>query len=299
MKILCVILIYALFLTLAENVQGTSQVDLVIQGLKNQEWSAKESECFKQTMFILDNVKNYTVWAMWIWNSMQYPVGTFLGTRYNLGHYDQCLQALDIAGDLKIEMQYCLADIQLTSQRLKKETGDVMGATETYLAIPTKMKRDLSKIISGTCVPSVCKPRSVVKILNALYKVNPITPAELTIAINHCDAAGVTKEFSTGFFVYVTFILALVSTAVISTFYVQRANPKSTITQMASSFCLKRNWSTLTKRSTDEISQMNVFKVLIAVGAVFLHGVYFRANGPVSNMNDLEQASIHTYYYLY
>lgn len=53
--------------TLAEpsQAQGLTAVDLVVSGLKEQAWTDDDQPCVEQALFILDNVRNYTAWAVW------------------------------------------------------------------------------------------------------------------------------------------------------------------------------------------------------------------------------------------
>lgn len=66
---------------------------------------------------------------------MHSPVGTFYGSEYSLGNYDQCLNAPTTAADPGLVTQYCLADITLTEKEYGKKDHYVLGSTETYVAV--------------------------------------------------------------------------------------------------------------------------------------------------------------------
>ncbi|KAF9803608.1 hypothetical protein SFRURICE_019597 [Spodoptera frugiperda] len=263
--------------------QGLTAVDLVVSGLKEQAWTDDDQPCLEQTLFILDNVKNYTAWAVWVWNSMHSPVGTFYGSEYSLGNYDQCLNAPTTAADPELVTQYCLADITLTEKKYGKKDHDVLGSTETYVATRTPIGRNLNKVIWGTCLPSTCKPDSISKILRVMYQINPLTPSVPRITVDTCEAADQTTEYSFGFYAFMTLTTLLVATSVISTYYIQRSDTKTSFNTIAYAFSLQRNWSALTRKTTDDIGILNLLKVGLVTLAVTTHTVFFEVMGPISN----------------
>ncbi|KAH9645545.1 hypothetical protein HF086_008889 [Spodoptera exigua] len=276
---------WLLGLSLAElsQTQGVTAVDLVISGLKEQDWSDNDTPCIEQTLQILNNVRNYTVWAVWVWNSMHYPVGSFYGSEYSLGNYDQCLNAPTTTADSKIVTQYCLADITLTEKVYEKKEQDVMGSTEPYVATRTPIGRNLNKVIWGICLPSTCKPYTISKILKVMYQINPLTPSVPRITVDTCEAANKTTEYSFEFYAFMTLITLLVATSAISTYYIERSYTKNSLHTIACAFSLKRNWQTLTRKTNDDIGVLNLLKVGLATLAVATHTAFFEVMGPISN----------------
>ncbi|KAF9407952.1 hypothetical protein HW555_012198 [Spodoptera exigua] len=256
---------WLLGLTLAElsQTQGVTAVDLVLSGLKEQDWSDNDTPCIEQTLQILNNVKNYTVWAVWVWNSMHSPVGSFYGSEYSLGNYDQCLNAPTTTADPKIVTQYCLAYITLTEKVYEKREHNVLGSTEPYVATRTPIGRNLNKVIWGTCLPSTCKPDTISKILKAMYQINPLTPSVPRITVDTCEAADKTTEYSFGFYAFMTLMTLLVATLAISTYYTERSYTKTSLHTIACAFSLKRNWQTLTRKTNDDIGVLNLLKVML------------------------------------
>ncbi|KAJ8707932.1 hypothetical protein PYW08_010298 [Mythimna loreyi] len=267
-----------------------TELDLVIEGLEDQEWSAQEKPCLDQTLLILNNVKNYTVWAVWIWNSMHHPVGSFYGSKYSLGNYDQCLKAPSNFGEPKITTQYCLADVKLTDREVKEYGGaDVNGRTEDYLNIKSKEGRKADTLSWGSCLPASCNHGSVSKILKTMYLVNPITPVDPVITVDYCETAGVKTEFSLKFYVFVATMIGLVVAAISSTIYLEYDNTDSRLHRIAYSFSLKRNWSSFVKISNDEIPVLNFTKAVVLVFITCLHVFVFIVAGSISNGHDYDQ----------
>ncbi|XP_035450849.2 O-acyltransferase like protein-like [Spodoptera frugiperda] len=280
-----VLLSYLISPILAEpsQTQGLTAVDIVISGLKEQAWTDDDQPCLEQTLFILDNVRNYTAWAVWVWNSMHSPVGTFYGSEYSLGNYDQCLNAPTTAADPGLVTQYCLADITLTEKEYGKKHHDVLGSTEPYLATRTPIGRNLNRVIWGTCLPSTCKPDTISKILRVMYQINPLTPSVPRITVDTCEAADKTTEYSFGFYAFMTLTTLLVATSVISTYYIQRSDTKTSFHTIAYAFSLQRNWSALTRKTNDDIGILNLLKVGLVTLAVTTHTAFFEVMGPISN----------------
>lgn len=67
---------------------------------------------------------------------MQHPTGTFYGSRYSLGNYDQCLKTRLVTGAPQILIQYCLVDVKLTVKGRKRyEKLDAFSTTDEYLKV--------------------------------------------------------------------------------------------------------------------------------------------------------------------
>ncbi|CAH0598765.1 unnamed protein product [Chrysodeixis includens] len=286
MKILVVLLVYLLSENTAETVlnNDVTTIDLVLKGLNNQSWEADESPCLDDTKLILNNARNYTVWAVWVWNSMQNLVGTFYGSPYNLGNYDQCLDAPTISSNIRT--QYCLSEVKLTGKVFEDAEISVMGSTEPFLSTKTKIGRSFNQVTWGTCLPATCKHHSISKILKALYLANPITPSVPEISVESCTIAGRDTEFDQGFYWFILLITSLVAMAVYSTYYFQVNSPKSRVSEKHSvlnAFCLSQNWTSLTKKSKHEINFLNLLKLSVAILAVTVHTTFFEIMAPYSN----------------
>ncbi|XP_047037908.1 nose resistant to fluoxetine protein 6-like [Helicoverpa zea] len=267
-----------------------TEVDLVIEGLVDQEWNPDEKPCLDQTLFILNNAKNYTVWAVWIWNSMQHPVGSFYGSKYSFGNYDQCLKAPSNFGEPKIVTQYCLTDVKLTDGKVKAyENPDIFGPSEDFLNIKSEVGRRSDSISWGSCLPATCSHDAVSKIMKSIYLVNPITSVDPEITVDYCEVGGVKTQYSLKFYVFITTILSLVIAAVASTLYLEYDNADSRLRRIAYSFSLKRNWSSFVRITDDEIPVLSFTKAVVLSFTTIVHVFVFIVAGSISNGHDYDQ----------
>ncbi|CAH1642389.1 unnamed protein product [Spodoptera littoralis] len=225
---------------------------------------------------------------------MHSPVGTFYGSEYSLGNYDQCLSAPTTTADPKIVTQYCLAHITLTEKEYEKRDHDVLGATEPYVATRTPIGRNLSKVIWGTCLPSTCKSDTISKILMVMYQINPLTPSVPRVTVDICEAADKITEYSFGFYAFMTLITLLVATSAISTYYIQSSHTKSSVHTVAYAFSIQRNWSALTRKTNDDIGTLNLLKVGLVTLSVATHTAFFEVMGPISNGQHFDDVMLET-----
>ncbi|KAJ8705922.1 hypothetical protein PYW07_010699 [Mythimna separata] len=282
-------------LAVATSPKDITVVEIVISGLKEQSWSEDEEPCLEQTLTVLNNVRNFTVWAVWIWNSMHHPVGTFYGSEYSLGNYEQCLNAPSMAADSRIVTQYCLADVTLIGKMFRDNNRNVLGPTGPYVATKTPIGRSLNKVFWGSCLPSTCKAGAITKILKTMYLTNPITPADPDISVSSCEAAGEKREKSFGFYAFISLITTLPVLSIIATVYLQRTKTKSGVIHgIADAFSLKRNWSSLTKKSEEGIGSVDLLKLSLTTVIVTDHTVFFEVMGPLSNGLHFDQTMLKT-----
>ncbi|KAF9407953.1 hypothetical protein HW555_012199 [Spodoptera exigua] len=266
-----------------------TEVDIVIDGLERLDWSEQEKPCLDQTLQVLNGVKNYTVWAVWIWNSMHHPVGSFYGSKYSLGNYDQCLKAPSNFGEPKIETQYCLSDVKVTDKDNQKYgSANEHDNTEEFLSVKSKEGRKADTLSWGACLPAVCSHGSVSKILKTIYLVNPITALEPQISVDYCDKAGERPVYSLKFYLFIFTIISLIIATIASSFYLEYNSTDSTLRRIAYSFSLKRNWSSFVKITDDEIPVLSFTKALAVSFTTCVHVFVFIVAGSISNGHDYD-----------
>ncbi|XP_035450848.2 nose resistant to fluoxetine protein 6-like [Spodoptera frugiperda] len=287
----CIVFLGFICLTRAEYVNNKlkTEVDLVIDGLGHLDWSKHEKPCLDQTLQVLNGVKNYTVWAVWIWNSMHHPVGSFYGSRYSLGNYDQCLKAPSNFGEPTIKTQYCLTDVKVTDkENLKYGSANVHDTTEEFLSVKSKEGRRADTISWGVCLPAVCSHESVTKILKAIYLVNPITPLDPQITVDYCNKAGEKPVYSLRFYLFIFTIISLIATTIASSLYLEFNNTDSALRRIAYSFSLRRNWSSFAKITDDEIPVLSFTKAVVMSFTTCVHVFVFIVAGSISNGHDYD-----------
>ncbi|XP_037299110.1 uncharacterized protein LOC115444623 [Manduca sexta] len=101
-----------------EGKRSVAEVDALLKAVTEESWRDDEKPCFNAVVAMLDGVHNSTLWATWMWDSNQRPVGTLYGLRYHLGNYDQCLSPPWLKEHPELRPQYCLLDFQLSEGNL-------------------------------------------------------------------------------------------------------------------------------------------------------------------------------------
>lgn len=65
----------------------------------------------------------------------------------------------------------------------------------------------------------------------------------------------------------------------------------SVIHGIIESFSMPRNWTSLTKKSNEDIGMLSLLKVALAALAVSVHSALFEVMGPISNGLDFDEVS--------
>ncbi|XP_072946243.1 uncharacterized protein [Epargyreus clarus] len=180
-------------------------LNILIEDLQSLEWGEEEVPCLTLLVKILQNVQNSTLWATWIWDSMQTPVGHLYGSRNNFGNYDECLEFPWEKVHPDLRTQYCMAHIHLAEVESDINDVDFFGNVRNYIRAKTKYHQKFNTLRWGVCTPVVCKPHSVNKFVGALFRQTHLGLAVTKphISINHCDIAEdneVTGDFGFNFF---------------------------------------------------------------------------------------------------
>ncbi|XP_063391238.1 nose resistant to fluoxetine protein 6-like [Cydia fagiglandana] len=273
-------------------------LDHIFNNLSKNEWDADEVPCRDKIFNILENVKNSTLWATWVWNSIdQSPTGIFFGARYHLGSYDQCLRPPWLAKHPELRTQYCLAEIEMNKDGVKtmEEVSDpYVRAEDYYLDTKTHFGRSFSYIAHGVCLPAGCPSKSAEKFVQALMSTGYLRAARgAAVSVHHCEEAAAPREYSTGYYVFVYTFATLLFIAVTSTYYVSEytvtASSNSFVNHVAKSFCLRRNWNTVFKSDKDELPCLHGIRLLTAIIIAFSHCIIMSHGSSVSNGIDLDR----------
>ncbi|XP_075987697.1 nose resistant to fluoxetine protein 6-like [Anticarsia gemmatalis] len=273
-----------------ESLVRKTQVDLLIEELEDQTWPQDGTQCLKDTLFILNSVKNQTLWAVWIWNSIQNPTGVFYASKHSLGHYDQCMQAPALAQDPKISTQYCLANVKLTDGVQRKGDGriNVFGGTDEFLRTNTPQGQDHNLITWGVCLPSSCNPATATKVFKAIYDINPIAAAEPGITIDSCQLSGQETVYSFQFYLFFAILASLISLVILSSIYLHYNNEDTQLSRVAYSFSIVRNWSSFIKTTGEEIPVLSFTKAVVVIVTTCTHAIVFAVMAGVGNGTDFD-----------
>ncbi|CAG5052481.1 unnamed protein product [Parnassius apollo] len=256
-----------------------SKFDELMNELLSQNWAEEERPCLEQILTTIYNVKNLTLWANWIWDSMQLPVGQLYGSRYHLGNYDQCLRETVAGSHFPFRKQYCLADIVL--QPDKKEVVfsnkiNLNGPTEKYIYSVTKLKQRFNIMTWGVCTPQICKTKSVKSFIKALLKQSHLMNFRYTpeITLDKCEVAQDAKEQTDAIYGVLFIILSTIVPACICTLYNStrsEANSQSNANRIIQCFCLKRNFKDLLDRHKNDIEILHGMRFISCSIIVYAH----------------------------
>ncbi|KAJ8708830.1 hypothetical protein PYW08_010212 [Mythimna loreyi] len=269
-------------------------IDAFINRLELETWEKYEAPCLEKTLTLLENVKNYTLWATWIWNANTIPMGNLYGSIFNLGNFDQCMKPPWLETHPEFRTKYCLAELMLSDKPKKKAEYDPYGSTEEYLNSPTTSGLPVNYLVWGMCVPAACNPPSVLKITRFMYDLTTIRPQAPDITVHSCQVAGEQPQPGIGFYLFLTLIFMLMVIAAASTYYRLRIanenDPSDSLeTVITKSFCITKNRQDLVKENKDEIKVMNGMRFLTAVSIVMVHEGFYSNMAGMINPRDYEK----------
>ncbi|KAF9822499.1 hypothetical protein SFRURICE_006582 [Spodoptera frugiperda] len=152
--------------------QADTFLDSLAHKLKLETWERDEVPCLESVLNVLENVKNHTLWADWMWNANALPTGNLYGSFRHYGSYDQCLNPPWLHTHPQLRTKYCYADFQLSEHSGVKQYVDYdpFGSTLNYINSQTPITLPLNQIIWGLCIPAICSPTAVSKLAKVLYE---------------------------------------------------------------------------------------------------------------------------------
>ncbi|CAH2230308.1 jg2034 [Pararge aegeria aegeria] len=226
-------------------------IDLLIEDLTRQQWTTKEMVCRQKVLRILYNVKNSTLWATWIWDSMQSPTGIFYGSQYQFGNYDQCMKAPWLETHSEYRTKYCLADVKLSNEEPQEAIVEPHSPIKSYINLISKHGVTFNTITWGVCVPVECNSKAISKIVRSLFKHTHLglTIPISAVKVDPCRVAGFKEDYSV----------------------------EHCLIMIIKAFCMKENMEYLYKETNDDISVMHGIRCLTSGIVVGLH-VWFVTN---------------------
>ncbi|XP_028176246.1 nose resistant to fluoxetine protein 6-like [Ostrinia furnacalis] len=264
----------------------------VLVGLKYQNWTEEELPCLNQTLVLIRSLQNFTLWAVWEWDSVSsQPLGLLSGNRYQLGNFDQCMNPPWMSTYPEVESQYCLAEVSLErSDHAKKRRLDDIKPYENaldFIQHHTPNVRPLSHLTWGACVPSVCQPRSVERLVSAVLARSHLSAAGLRprIAVSEpCQQTNSPRKFDALFYAFVALMVGLAIICLICTIINARREISNSLSyNVCKAFCLKENSKDLLKMQKDGIEVIYGIRYLTICFIVMCHQAGMLNSGPISN----------------
>ncbi|CAG9565404.1 unnamed protein product [Danaus chrysippus] len=208
--------------------KGHVYIEDVVFSLTNQNWTRDEEPCLNKTLQLLHNLQNFTLWAVWNWDSVSsQPQGLLYGNSYHLGNFDECMNPpwYDDYPDLR--SQYCLADVVLEGpdNAIKKRTSypyDPYQTAFNFLRYKSKFQRTLNELVWGMCVPDVCHPKSVERLISVMLTHSHLGTAGMKARINvsECQQKNQKKPYDNQplFYSFIATVTVLTAMSLICTY---------------------------------------------------------------------------------
>uniref|UniRef100_A0A2A4JXW1 Uncharacterized protein n=1 Tax=Heliothis virescens TaxID=7102 RepID=A0A2A4JXW1_HELVI len=274
--------------------ESGSSIDALIQRLKLDRWTHEEAPCLQKMLILLDNVKNHTLWASWVWNANSLPTGNMYASWSNFGNYDQCMKPPWLHTHPELKTKYCVGKMVIPGEVKRVFEFDPYGSSEELINSPTRSGLPVNLMVWGLCVPAACDTRGAERLGAALCDVSACAPRAPDIEMDHCLTAGDTTQYTSDFYIFVALMVSLMLIAAASTYYRSHIAkddqpPDSIETIITKSFCLKKNSEDLMKENKDEISVMNGMRFLTAVTVVSVHNLFYTVMVGMANGRDYDK----------
>ncbi|KAF9822496.1 hypothetical protein SFRURICE_006579 [Spodoptera frugiperda] len=242
--------------------QADTFLDSLAHKLKLETWERDEVPCLENILNIFENVKNHTLWATW-----------------------------------KLNTKYCMTEVQLSDISNMKKTPDYdpFGSTREFIDSPTASGMPVNYFMWGVCIPASCTSPAVSKLSRVVYEAASFSSIASDVTVKHCQEAGESPPYSTGFYIFIAMTFTLAAIAVASTYYRMHVSSEdqssnSLVSIITKSFCMVKNREDLLKDNKDEIRVMNGIKFLTAVTVISVHVLFYMALSGISNAQDYDKA---------
>ncbi|VVD02287.1 unnamed protein product [Leptidea sinapis] len=264
---------------------GYTVIDMLADNIVKESWSQDEKPCLDEIMYTLRSAKNSTLWATWIMDSMQPPVGVFYGSRHSLGNFDQCVDPPWLHTNHELRTKYCLADVILSDRETTGILKDPYETAEAYINSHSRHNMRFREFMWGVCVPAKCRNNSTGKLFKAFYRISHLANVVSDPRINvvSCQVAGVEVPKQTGFYIFISIIISAIVTVLVG---------------IARALSIKTNAISLITQTEEDILVIHGVRAFVSGVVVLLHLYFVQTWIGVGNARDLER-KIDKYGYVY
>ncbi|XP_026315153.1 nose resistant to fluoxetine protein 6-like [Hyposmocoma kahamanoa] len=288
----------------SENNVNPIYLEDVVYALKNQNWTEDEIPCLNHTLRLLGSLKNFTLWAVWDWDSVSsQPQGLLYGNRYQLGNFDQCMNAPWSKTSPELKTQYCLAEIVLerTDHVARRRSNGLVEPYQSaldFIQHRPKYTRPLNEITWGSCVPASCTSKSVERLMLTLLSRSHLGMAGMRPRINvsePCQGPDQPRRYDAVFYSFMAVMVLLVSITIVCTYLNHKnrcASNNSVKYDIIESFCLKINARVLLEMKKEGSEVLYGIRFLSIVLIVMCHIMGIFNSGPVSDGMRMDQDSL-------
>ncbi|KAJ0171673.1 hypothetical protein K1T71_012436 [Dendrolimus kikuchii] len=257
-----------------EESRKNSAVGTFQHSIHSEIWEQDEMSCIAATKDMLNSVLNKTLWATWIWDSMQYPTGVFYGSRFQMGNYDQCLNPPWLKSHPNLATQYCVVEVQTAGNPRKMlKDYDPYDNVSSYLHTASKHGRHFNKMFLSLCVSKKCQHKTVEKLSRHWLRGTHFShPKSKDYKLEYCTDNRI-SDFTFGVKAFFGVTATLLVIAVLSTIYqaVNKKNHSATVNKIAGCFDMQHNWNSLFSVHEEDIRVLDGIRTITAFIVVLIH----------------------------
>ncbi|XP_013135816.1 PREDICTED: nose resistant to fluoxetine protein 6-like [Papilio polytes] len=289
--------------TFTEEERGV-YLDDVLFALKNQNWTSEEVPCLNQTLQLLQNLQNFTLWAVWQWDSISSePQGLLYGNRFHLGNFDQCMDAPWRNNYPDLSTQYCLADIVLersdkAPRKRDKNLDDPYQSALDIIEHRSLFMRSLNDLTWGLCVPSSCQRQSVRRLFGTLLAHSHLGAAGLRARItvpDPCQSSDKPRQYDALFYSFIAFSTSFTAFIMLCTYLRRRIKDSETNSlrsHVLKALCLRSNYADMLKVNKSGLDVFYGIRFLSICLIVMDHQFGIANAGPISNGAQVDKVAI-------
>ncbi|XP_013170616.1 PREDICTED: nose resistant to fluoxetine protein 6-like [Papilio xuthus] len=289
--------------TFTEEERGV-YLDDVLFALKSHNWTSEEIPCLNQTLQMLQNLQNFTLWAVWQWDSISSePQGLLFGNGFHLGNFDQCMDAPWHNNYPDLRTQYCLADIVLerSDRAPRKRSKDLANPYQSALDIiehRSLFMRPLNHLSWGLCVPRSCQRQSVQRLFGILLAHSHLGAAGLRARISvpdPCQSGDKPRQYDTLFYSFITFTILFTGLILLCTYIRQRtkdSDNNSMKNQVLKALCLRNNYADILKVNKSGLDVFYGIRFLSMCLITMDHQFGIANGGPISNGAQVDEDAV-------
>ena len=215
----------------------------------------------------------------------QIPRKIKYGNTFDFGNYDQCLQVHTETNQLAVITQYCLFQFYSNFN----ETVPRMSSMSSFNSGWKQLDQRFGFAI---CLPAVCEPKTVKKILIFLLEGSDYSVADDYEQAEYCKTLQTSTNFSKLSIATFCIIIVIIFCVTSSTCYdLKTKKKKCKRNEFLLAFSFRKNVSSLIELNIEpnnEITSFNCIRVLSSICLLHVHLVFSSFWFPLNNFVDVD-----------
>ncbi|XP_028136399.2 nose resistant to fluoxetine protein 6-like [Diabrotica virgifera virgifera] len=268
--------------------------------------------CKRHSVFVVEEVKKYTLWATEMLDSTtKFPSGFLDGTNYDFGNFDECINVKVLYEEEPFYGKYCLVKftlkppftVNLASENdtyIRHSNLTMWSKMDDYLKDPSKNPRNV--IPFAFCIPSSCTNLDLQKsLMEVAGNFNEQVPFLVDVEVDKltCQVQTYNSKLDSGDVLFILVIAVVICSAGIGSLYyylVNRSNGRKiictgTLHNVLLCFAIQSNTKKLTSanNNVDGLNCTAGMKVFSMILIIFIHRSMFDFGADICNPDYVEQ----------